>query len=828
MARTTIDYGIDLGTTNSAIALLSGVDTEVIPNERGALITPSAVWIDKRGRMRIGQEAKERYELDKANVALEFKLNMGLGQAGARTFADANRSMLPEELSAEVLKALRGHVQVVKGEEIRAAVITVPANFGTPQVAATRRAAELAGFAESPLLQEPVAAALAYGFQRLDDAKEHWLVYDFGGGTFDAAVIKSSDGWIEVVHNSGDNRLGGKLIDWDIVEQIFAPHIARKHSLRDFHHGNRRWELVFAKLKYAAEQAKIDVSRTNKQVEVWSENVGQDDSGRPFDLEYTLTPEEVARLTSPYVARSLNLCREALQAKKLEGHVAKVIMVGGSSLFPWLREEVKQALGVPLDGSIDPMTVVARGAAIFAGTQRVTGAAQAPAPAGTFKLQLEYDPVGNDEEPEIAGRVHHPQGASLKGFTLQFREQKSQWNSGRIRLGDNGAFETTLHAEKKRRNLFSMELRDAAGTLLPIAPDSFPYTIGAEFDGQPLSHTIGVAMANEHVDSFVRQNTTLPTSKRKIHRTAHAYARGSKEPIKIPIVEGEHELRADRNRWVGNLEIPTSEIRRDLPAGSEVEITLNIDASRIITVEAYFPILDQTFEAKLNMDAKQSSASELRSAIDRENRRLSDLRDRASRFRDDYAQKALAEIDREQILDQIERFYAAGNVDPSALVEAEERLRALKVKIDAVEDALQWPVLQQEAEDKLEECKRTVNAHGDQRDRLRLQSLEADLRKALAGRQIDRVKQLVSEVSSLSIQVDARRPEFWMGVFSHLEEREGLMRDRAQASQLLSVGRRAINSNDVEGLKAVCRQLIGLLPADEAAKSGLGGSTQAG
>jgi molecular chaperone DnaK len=206
MNRTTIDFGIDLGTTNSAIAVLKGVSTEIIKNNRDADITPSAVYIDKKGNIRRGEAAKSRFVDEEEDVYLEFKRRMGTDHV--YKFRSSGQQRKPEELSAEILKSLKADVQQKTGEVVESAVITVPAAFELHQCDATRKAADLAGFKQSPLLQEPVAAALAYGFQT-DSKKAYWLVYDFGGGTFDAALIKSEDGSIHVVNHGGDNFLGG-------------------------------------------------------------------------------------------------------------------------------------------------------------------------------------------------------------------------------------------------------------------------------------------------------------------------------------------------------------------------------------------------------------------------------------------------------------------------------------------------------------------------------------------------------------------------------------------------------------------------------------------
>ena len=157
--------------------------------------------------------------------------------------------------------------------------------------------------------------------------------------------------------------------------------------------------------------------------------------------------------------------------------------------------------------------------------------------------------MGRDTDPDVAGRVHHPQGQSLEGYTLEIQETKSQWCSGRIPLADGGAFETTILAEKGRRCEYRLALFDSSGTRRAISPDQFSYTIGAEFDGAPLTHSLGVAMANNQVDQLIKKGTPLPVrNRRSIHRTAFAFHRGDMtSPIKIPFVEGE-EHRTSRSQ----------------------------------------------------------------------------------------------------------------------------------------------------------------------------------------------------------------------------------------------------------------------------------------
>jgi molecular chaperone DnaK len=404
MSRLTVDYGIDLGTTNSSIAVLEKAGPRIIRNNDNWQFTPSTVWADKNGALRVGMSAKERVFSDPKNGAAEFKLMMG--KAHSHRFERLNRSLTPEELSAEVLKSLKDDVRRDTSEDLQAAVITVPAAFDQPESEATRRAAKLAGITFSPLLQEPIAAALAYGFQH-EHENVFWLVYDMGGGTFDAAVIHVRAGLIQVVNHGGDNNLGGKLIDWAIVDQLLVPTLVRSFNLPDFRRGNERWTSAFSKLKMNAEKTKIALSR-DLSYEFAGEFICVDDSGEPAQLEIAISREQLEGIIDPFLSRSLNICRRVLHEQKLgSADISKIVLVGGPSVTPYFRQVLPDqvaGLGIAIDTSVDPLTAVSVGAALFAGAQKVQHK-RASSVGGEFSLALEYKPVGNDPEPLIGGRI---------------------------------------------------------------------------------------------------------------------------------------------------------------------------------------------------------------------------------------------------------------------------------------------------------------------------------------------------------------------------------------------------------------------------------------
>jgi molecular chaperone DnaK len=396
MNRTTIDFGIDLGTTNSAIAVLKGVSTEIIKNNDDQDITPSAVSCTKSGDLFVGTRAKNGKPGDAHE---EFKRKMGTEHV--YSFKSSGLSKRPEELSAEILKELRANVaRSPLAEEVHSAVITVPAAFELHQCSATRKAAELAGLSGSALLQEPVAAALAYGFQ-IDSEKAYWLVYDFGGGTFDAALIKAEEGLINIVHHGGDNFLGGSDIDWAILQKIIEPKLRENFDLPDFKRANPRWEQALRKLKRSVELAKIELTTKDQTTLTGCEF--EDASGETVDgEEIALSRNEVISVAEPIIRRSIGICQKVLSDKNLAAAaVQRVILVGGPTKAPYFRELLRENIDIPIDSSVDPLTVVARGAAVFAGSQKIDFKLLRPAKIGEFQVDFlkSNKAVGHELDP---------------------------------------------------------------------------------------------------------------------------------------------------------------------------------------------------------------------------------------------------------------------------------------------------------------------------------------------------------------------------------------------------------------------------------------------
>lgn len=814
MSRTTIDFGIDLGTTNSAISVLRGTIADIVKNNLDNDITPSAVYIDKRGSVRTGQTAKNRLEDEKAadDVYVEFKRRMGT--AYNYEFKTAGVIKRPEELSAEILKSLRGDVQQRLEEEIQSTVISVPAAFEQKQCAATKKSAELAGLLQCPLVQEPVAAALAYGFQA-DLTKEYWLVYDFGGGTFDAAIMKAEEGTIMVVNHGGDNYLGGSDIDWSVVDQIVIPELLHNYNLPDFSRGNRKWRTALAKIKRAVEVAKIQLSRSET---AYLENCWfKDAEGDEIELDLKITRNALTDIAEPIIMRSIDICKRVLKEKNLgPSAIERVILVGGPTLAPYFREILERGLGIPLDFSVDPLTIVARGASVFAGTQRIDGMKAPKAAAGQYEVDLKYKPIGPDEDPTIMGKVKPTSDSNVQGFTIEFVNQQTHWRSGKIPLKDNGKFKVNLVAEKGYQNFFAIELLDPLGRRQATVPDSLTYTIGLAISEQPVINSLAIALSNNEADVFFKKGEPLPAKATRVYRSTHAVHKGSEGHIlNIPVVEGEIEL-ADRNRLLGKLVIKGTDVRRDVPAGSEIEVTLLMDTSRIIRVRAYIPILDEEFEEIIDHNEASPDPVRLQREYDEELERLDSLRDKAENTNESKAIDLLSEVAESDELATIEGMIDAANADPDEAHRAEKRLLEIKVKIDRAEDALQWPALVTEANRVLEDLEALIEEHGTVNHRDRAEKLREQAGELIRHERAEPLRRNINRGMELYHEILFEQPGFWLGFFNHLLEQRHKISDQATADRLFNQGQVFIDDGNVQGLRSVVAQLLGLMPKDVA------------
>ena len=346
--------GIDLGTTNSCVAVYEGSEPIVIPNPEGARTTPSVVAFSKTGERMVGQVAKRQAITNPDRTIISIKREMGTGY---KKTID-NKAYTPQEISAMVLQKLKADAESYLGSTVSQAVITVPAYFSDAQRQATKDAGKIAGLEVLRIINEPTAAALAYGMDKEDNQKI--MVFDLGGGTFDVSILEISDGVFEVLATNGDTRLGGDDFDQRIIDWM-ADQFQRDHGV-----DLRKDKMVLQRLRDAAEKAKIELSGM-ATTSINLPFITATAEG-PLHFEATLTRAEFDRITADLVERSMVPTKKALADAGLSvGQIDKVLLVGGSTRIPAVQEAVKKFIGKDPFKGINPDECVAIGAAIQGG-----------------------------------------------------------------------------------------------------------------------------------------------------------------------------------------------------------------------------------------------------------------------------------------------------------------------------------------------------------------------------------------------------------------------------------------------------------------------------
>ncbi len=368
--------GIDLGTTNSCVAVMEGGEAKVLVNEEGARTTPSVVAYTKDDEVLVGMVAKRQAVTNPENTIYSAKRFIGRahseitdGELGLTpykvvskgtdsAFEVKGKTITPEEIAAAVLGKLKRVAEDYLGQEVTEAVITVPAYFNDSQRQATKDAGKIAGFDVKRIINEPTAAALAYGLDKKEDQKI--AIYDFGGGTFDISILEVGDNVVEVKSTNGDTRLGGDNFDKSILEWMIAEF--KKEQGIDLM-GDK---MALQRLKEAAEKAKIELS-SRQETEINLPFITADSSG-PKHMNLKLSRSTFDQMTADLVKRSLEPCQKALQDAGLDkGKIDEVVLVGGSTRIPAIQEAVKSFFGKEPNSSVNPDEVVALGAAIQGG-----------------------------------------------------------------------------------------------------------------------------------------------------------------------------------------------------------------------------------------------------------------------------------------------------------------------------------------------------------------------------------------------------------------------------------------------------------------------------
>ncbi len=594
--------GIDLGTTNSAIASFDGAEVKVYKSPEQNTVTPSAIYIDRRARF-YGARAYDKAAFSPDNVVLRFKRFIGSGTPIAIPAVELVLSA--EECSAEILRYLFGYLPDRSGQASETGtVITVPAAFDQNQRDATLAAAELAGIGKVALMQEPVAAVMTIMKTARQDGM--FVVYDLGGGTFDVAVAESTGGSVALLDHGGMSMCGGRDFDRTLVDKTVVPWLRDQFSLPE-NLNDGQYRRLLRLVEWATEKAKIQLSLAPKALVSLSEDEirMQDLGGRPIYVDVSIDRLSLDKLIRDRLDATVDEVRLALSRTSLQaGDVERVVFVGGPTQFKLLREYVCSQLGIPEDTRIDPMTAVAEGAAVFAESIDWASTRARKNPRGSTaplpQLGLRFEFLARTAEPQtkIAARC---EDTYLTGEYFQVDSIDTGWSSGQRKLHNGAEVEVAL--PQLGAHTFAVRVISSSGNS-PERPDAV-LTItrtSATIQAIPASHSIGVEVKESLYGSatkiryLVKKGDLLPMKGKMTFKAAEQLAPGSDGSLVFKLYEGETPTNVADNRFVGCFKIRGDQLEAAaIKPGDDLQCEYEVADSGRISIMVTVPSVGGSF-----------------------------------------------------------------------------------------------------------------------------------------------------------------------------------------------------------------------------------------
>lgn len=624
--------GIDLGTTNSAICSYNGQTVRIWKSPEQNDVTPSAIYVDKRGNRYYGMKAYNQAPYNPSNSATLFKRFMGTSTK--IELEASNLSLTPEECSAEILKVLYGYLpEEIRNDPETATVITVPAAFNQMKKDATMQAAKLAGIGKVALMQEPVAAIMS--IMRASKQEGLFLVYDLGGGTFDISIAENINGKVNLLAHGGVEMCGGRDIDRLIFSQIVIPWLRDNFVLPDDLIINRKYKMFCRIAQWAVERAKIELSAMETSTIALGESETRtlDEDGNELYIDIDITRDQVDLLIADMVAETVQATRDILKKSGLSANdLERIVFVGGPTNYKPLRDKVAFELAVPASIDVNPMTAVAEGASIFAESIDWSSASHNRKAANevvntTIDLSLKFTARTSGNQAKVMCVLKTP----LEGYTIQFTSLDTGWSSGSAILKNNLIVELPL--SKDGENRFSVKVCDEYGQEKATGISSIMITKTlATIGAIPASHSIGVEVVEKLggvpvLDFLVTEGDPLPKKGSITFKAGQTLKAGSNESINIKLWEGAIQSPITDNRFIGVLKIVGTDIVSGVvPTGADIECEYEMSDSGTIRLEVSIPCVGATFdnhnfysrqEAQLNLDDIESIAEQGRTILAR-------------------------------------------------------------------------------------------------------------------------------------------------------------------------------------------------------------------
>ena len=829
MARVKIDYGIDLGTTNSSICRMEKGEPVVIKTDTLKDTLPSCVSINKKGSIKVGDGAYNTMKSDKrratkswkteaSNTYIEFKRTMGTDTK--YICSNIGREYSSEELSSEVLKTLKSFVT---DEVFRSVVITVPAKFTVGQKTATIEAAKMAGFDHCELLQEPIAASFAYGLSS-EQKNGIWMVFDFGGGTFDAALLKVEDGIMQVFDTAGDNYLGGKDLDAAIVENIIIPYLKENYSIDGILADKEKNAVLRDAMKTYAEDVKNQLSFKDSE-DILSNlgDLGEDEDGEEIELDLTVTQQQVFDAMRPVFQKAVDVCKELMKRNNLNGSdLNNLILVGGPTHSPLIRQMLREQITPNVDTSIDPMTAVATGAALYASTKDAD-VKESDIEVGTIKLDIGYEATSVEQTEWVSVKLDKAGSGSFcpAKVMVELVRGDNAWSSGKTEIDEMGnVIETNLVEGKP--NAFSVVCYNEKGDQLSCFPSGITIIQGSKVSSAPLPYNIGIAIWDDHKEKAVFKAATGLEKNKPVPAVGVVNGLSTSKQLRpglasdlltVPIYQCEDDPEAGRTaalyEYVADVIVTGEEVESLIPENSPVDITLKVDSSEQMMMDIYFPSADFTVSKSLDTSKKQS-VGEAEKLIPQ---MIRDAQRDINRLAGSSVNTETLQNELNSVMDEDKN-----SQEKKAVL---QHLKEVLRKIEDEDAGSEWARLERDIREEFERLEKADRELGNDKSHQLTNHLRSQADQVIRSKNVLMGRDLLDQIHTVFFQLTMIYQ--CMGLIRDCSNNFGRFRwkDANRARQLVNQGMAIIANNPtVEQLQPIAAQLVGLMPDDEAGNKG--------
>lgn len=825
-----IKYGVDLGTTNSAIAVIEKGESVIIKNALQKDTLPSCVGYKKQ-RVSVGDRAYSQLGRDKliaikkgkdleTNIFIEFKRTMGTDKFYHSS--DMNKDFSSEELSSEVLKALKSFTQ---DNEFKSVVITIPAMFNDNQKAATQKAAEIAGFSQVELLQEPIAAAMAFGMdEQIKDGQI--IIFDFGGGTFDVCLVNIEDGIMQVKDTGGDNWLGGKNLDQAIVDKILLPYIKENFSIESFLQDEKKNLLLKNALKVEAEKTKISLSFSDTY-DIISDigDYPEDDKGEEIELDFSVTSEQMKTVLGPIFQKAIDITLELLKRNNLDGKsIADLILVGGPTFSPVLRDFLEEQIRRP-NVKVDPMTVVARGAAIYAMQFEVDEILQEEVKDKTkIQLELSYESqsVETEEMLVIKFDKKKTEGDIPEKMFSIVKRTDGGWESDKAELNETGDI-IDLQLRPGKPNIFEIKVVDDASNFIECEPSELTILQGVKTGSATLAFDYGVELlgengkANFYPIPGLEKNQTMPASGEKSGlRTRRDVRPGTNDEISISIYQGTQDAkgtRASNHLWVNTVKLTGNDVGKLLPKNTEVSLFLEIVRDGKYKLSVDIPFLNDTVE--FEFDSSQRQKGEDAEWFDNQFESIESEINEFEASNDNHDSASVEKI--KSNVAEIKKEYEARKSDDDTKMQTRDNLRKQFAALDKLDNDSVWPAAESSLKEAYYRLEEKTKGSSNSKLISASERFKTQLERVISKKDVKAAKQLETEISSMMFAIldDEHGIELYISILYNFNEDfdSQAWTDKSKARSILnSAMSEAVSNPNKERIKNYISQLYHLLP----------------